>query len=212
VSPQHQQFPQHQVLGQYQRSHIQSQAQQAHNPNTNANASIPQIALTIPNNTTNTSASISIPSNDPNSIAFISQLLSQKTSNINQCPQQSTSQNLSPTNPIMPPHHQTYPHGNQMSLQEQHASPNGPMHMNQASPSSLLQQTLLIDFSHLMQDLKSFDKGETNLASASFESPSPSNHMPTHKTTNPIPTPLSSLSFPSSPSSFPSSPSSPCSK
>jgi len=32
VSPQHQQFPQHQVLRQYQRSHIQSQAQQAHNP------------------------------------------------------------------------------------------------------------------------------------------------------------------------------------
>jgi len=82
-----------------------------------------------------------------------------------------------------------------------HASPNGPMYMNQASPSSLLQLTSLIDLSDLMQDLKSFDKGETNLESASFKSPSPSNYMPAHKPTSLIPTPLSSPSSPSSPCS-----------
>jgi len=61
-----------------------------------------------------------------------------------------------------------------------------------------------------MQDLITFDKGDTNLANVSYESPPPSNHMPTHEPTSPILTPSCDPNH--SPLVHqPSSPSSPCS-
>jgi len=49
--------------------------------NTNTTPPVPQITITIPSNTTNKSTSISLPSNDPTSIAIISQLVSQQNVN-----------------------------------------------------------------------------------------------------------------------------------
>jgi len=111
----------------------------------------------------------------------------------------------------IPTHHQTHPQGNQVSSQEAplidlspplqqeaHPSPNGPLYINQVNPS------------YPMQDLISFDKGDTNLANASYESPPPSNQMPTHEPTSPIPTPSCDPN-PSPLVHQPSSPSSPCS-
>jgi len=120
------------------------------------------------------------------------------------------SQDLLSTYPTILPNHQDYQwpaQQAQVSLspplqQEAYASPSGPLYINQ-SPS------------YPMQDLITFDKGDTNLANASYEWPPPSNPMPTHEPTSPIPTPPCDpipsplIPLPSKPPS-PPLPSSPC--
>jgi len=114
-------------------------------------------------------------------------------------------QDLLSTYPTISSNYQDYqwpPQQAQVSLspplqQEAYASPSGPLYINQMSPS------------YPMQDLIIFDKGDTNL-----EWSPPSNPMPTHEQTSPIPTPPcdpnpSPLIPPSSKPPSPSLPSSP---